>query len=284
MIRLGLIGCPVEHSLSPALHRAALQACGLQGSYSLFTVPRDDILGIITLFDKVRSGELTGLNITAPHKHVTIPLLDELTPRARAIGAVNTIYLKDNRLVGDNTDAPGFITDLNKFLNGASAHGPIMDGSLQKAALILGAGGAARAAAYALTNAGWMVTIAARRVEPAREFANSQLRVVQYDARQLIPLLSTFRLIVNTTPVGTFPNINETPWIDGLAFPKAAVLYDLTYNPRETKLVKQARAAGLRASTGMGMLVEQAALAFQLWTGQDIPRSLMLGAVNQTEL
>jgi shikimate dehydrogenase len=282
MIRLGLIGCPLDHSLSPALHEAALRACGIRGDYTLFPVAPSDIKNLAALLSQVRSGELSGLNITAPHKQDTIPLLDELTPPAHAIGAVNTIYLKQDKLVGDNTDAPGFIIDLNNFLHRSDASRGLEEETMEKSALILGAGGAARAVAYALANAGWTITVAARRLDQAKELANSHWQAIPYDALHIVPLLSAFQLIVNATPVGTYPNTAASPWLDRVAFPKGAVLYDLIYNPRETQLVRQARAAGLRASTGIGMLVEQAALAFELWTGQHVSRGVMLAAISQT--
>lgn len=283
MIRLGLIGCPLEHSLSPALHNAALQACGLQGVYSLFHVNQGDSRSLNALLGQVRTGELTGLNITIPHKQNIIRFLDELTPSARAIGAVNTIYIKEGKLIGENTDAPGFLTDLNNFLQKNQATGLLKDEKTEKSALILGAGGSARAVAYALANAGWTITVAARRIEQAKEIANSHLRNTHYDALHIGPLLPTFHLIVNTTPVGMFPDIHASLWIDELPFPQEAFLYDLIYNPPETLLVKQARASGLRASTGTGMLVEQAALAFHLWTGQNVPRGVMFDAINKTD-
>ena len=115
MIKLGLIGYPVGHSLSPKIQNAALQACGLEGDYSLFPVAPDDMQTLKDLLDDVRSGEMTGLNVTIPHKQNVIPLLDELTPTARAIGAVNIIYIRGDKLIGDNTDAPGFLSDLKSF-------------------------------------------------------------------------------------------------------------------------------------------------------------------------
>jgi shikimate dehydrogenase len=277
MIRLGLIGYPLGHSLSPKLHTAALQACNLQGVYSLYPVEPDDIQSLGILLDQVRTGELTGLNVTIPHKQSVIQFLDELTPRARAIGAVNMIYLKEEKLIGDNTDASGFLTDLNSFLHEGS--GPIVE----KSVLILGAGGSARAVVYALEQAGWTITIAARRIEQAEAFASSHACVTHYDSLHIAGLLSDICLIVNTTPLGMYPNTEASPWMDGLDFPKGAAVYDLVYNPRETLLVKQARDARLRATTGAGMLIEQAALSFQLWTGQDIPRSVMAGAINGTD-
>ena len=283
MIRLGLTGYPLEHSLSPMLHTAALRACDLQGVYSLYPIEPNDMNSLKALLDQVRTGVLDGLNVTIPHKQNVIQFLDGLTPSAQSMGAVNTIYLKDEKLMGENTDAPGFLADLNSFLHENNALLEKIDGIREKSALILGAGGSARAVAYALAEAGWMITIAARRIEQAHELANHQMQVTHYDSLHIARLLSSFHLIVNTTPVGMFPKTGVSPWLDGLAFPKGAIVYDLIYNPRETLFVQQAHAAGLPARTGAGMLVAQAALAFHIWTGQEVPRSVMFDAFNGTD-
>jgi shikimate dehydrogenase len=270
MIQLGLIGYPLGHSLSPKIHTAALKACSLDGTYSLFPIQTDDRQGLKDVLDRVRSGEITGLNVTIPHKQNVIELMDELTPTAKAIGAVNTIYMRKNKLVGDNTDAPGFLADLKQVLN-SSFHVP-------PSALILGAGGSARAVVYALLNDGWDVTIAARRIEQAQELTAQfqHAKAVEPDFQTFET--SNFHLIVNTTPVGMTPNVDQSPWPDNFPFP-AAALYDLVYNPRETKLVRDARAQGLNATTGLGMLFEQAALAFELWTGCKPPRNILYKSV-----
>jgi shikimate dehydrogenase len=275
---LGLTGYPLGHSLSPKLHAAALQAVGLAGEYKLYPVSPEGPQGLAQLLGRVRAGELHGLNVTIPHKQAVIPLLDELTATAQAIGAVNTIYLRDGRLIGDNTDAPGFLADLNKFV------GTIHESPLR--ALVLGAGGSARAVVYALAKAGWDVTIAARRVDQAEavitglDFPNPEVRIssIEYQVSALSSLIPSFSLVVNTTPLGMSPNVDVSPWPDGLPFPRADV-YDLVYNPGETLLVRQARSAGLRAQTGLGMLVEQAALACEIWTGCVPPRQAMFDAV-----
>jgi shikimate dehydrogenase len=168
MIHLGLIGYPLGHSLSPLIHAAAFKVCGLEGDYSLFPIALDDMQALKDLLIRVRSGEITGLNITIPHKQNVILLLDELTNTAGAIGAVNTIYMRENKLIGDNTDAPGFLDDLNNFL--ANIQSSIGN---HKSVLVLGAGGSARAVVYALVNGGWNVTIASRRVEQAEQLENS---------------------------------------------------------------------------------------------------------------
>jgi len=276
MIHLGLIGYPLEHSLSPNIHLAALQACQLEGDYALFPVSPDSKQGLEDLLAQIRVGNIHGLNVTIPHKQNVIPFLDQLTSTANAVGAVNTIYFRNHKLIGDNTDADGFLLDLKRFIGNRESK--IAN---RKLALILGAGGSARAVIHALINDGWNVAVAARRIEQARQLAASflprELLITNYKAFALEPL--TFNLIVNTTPVGMTPNTNQSPWPDGLQLPHQAMIYDLVYNPRETKLVKDACAAGLSATTGLGMLIEQAALSFEIWTGQNPPRAILYSSV-----
>lgn len=272
--QLGLIGFPLGHSLSPKIHAAALKACGLQGTYSLFPISPDDKQGLHSLLARVRAGEIHGLNVTIPHKQNVIPLLDELTPTAKAIGAVNTIYLRDDKLIGDNTDAAGFLADLKKFMGGWRLE-------IGNSALVLGAGGAARAVVYALLNDGWKVTLAVRRIEQAEQlsqhFPNHQLLITNYADLQLSR--EAFNLLVNTTPLGMSPNIETSPLPENTTLSKDTVVYDLVYNPRETRLVNDARAQGCSATTGLGMLIEQAALAFERWTGYTPPRDILRAAV-----
>jgi len=277
---LGLTGFPLEHSLSPKLHAAALKAAGLEGDYRLYPVSPDKPELLEELVGRLRNGTLRGLNVTIPYKQAIIPLLDELTPSAKEIGAVNTVFVKSRRLVGDNTDAPGFLADIAKFLTGSNP---------KKNALILGAGGAARAIVYALLSDKWNVTLSVRRADSEQAGAImdnfKQLRdtlamtSTLLDAESLIGLLTDVGLIVNATPVGMSPETGFSPWPMGLPFPNDAAVYDLVYNPRQTRLVQDARAAGLRATTGLGMLVEQAALSFACWTGREVLREVMLAAV-----
>lgn len=273
MIQLGLIGYPLGHSLSPKIHTAALKAVGLQGNYSLFPIHPDDKQGLRDLLAHVRSGEIHGLNVTIPHKQNVIEFMEELTPTANVIGAVNTIYMRENKLIGDNTDAPGFLADLKQVSNSSF--------TTPHSALVLGAGGSARAVVYALCNDGWNVTLAARRIEQAQQLSQSfgkyDLQLSTFDLQP-----ATFNLIVNTTPVGMTPNPDHSPLPENLSLPANAFVYDLVYNPRETKLVREARAQGLNASTGLGMLIEQAILAFEKWTGRIPPRDVLFDAVGAT--
>jgi shikimate dehydrogenase len=274
MIQLGLVGYPVSHSLSPKIQNAALSACGLEGTYSLFPIHPDDQQGLKNVLAQVCSGQITGLNVTIPHKQNVIPLLDELTPTAKAIGAVNVIYMRESKLIGDNTDSPGFLSDLKKFIGNRQLN-------IGKSVLVLGAGGSARSVIYALQNDGWKVTVAARRVEQAQQlassFSNYELRITDFTLSSIE--LSNISLIVNTTPIGMTPNVDQSPLPENATLPPQVMIYDLIYNPRETKLMRDARSQGLHATTGLGMLIEQAALGFTLWTGRKLPIEIFHNAV-----
>ena len=274
---LGLIGYPLGHSRSPQLHHAALKHYGLSGEYTLFPIP--PLPGgepeIVALLARLRRGELHGLNVTIPHKPSVIPHVDALTPVARAVGAANTLYLDESgQLVGDNTDVAGFMEDVSR-----------LPGIERGAALVLGAGGSARAVVYGLARAGWQVRLLARRQSQAAELIASMQRLDELSGAALDygPLdgdgirrcAPGCRLVVNTTPLGMYPHIDSSPWPEEIPWPEQAVVYDLVYNPPETAFMRSARLAGLAARTGGGMLSAQAALAFALWTGQKAPFDVM---------
>lgn len=266
---LGLTGWPLGHSLSPLMHSAALRYAGLEGDYGLFPVQPlpDGAAELRSLVKRLRTGELDGLNVTIPHKQAVIPLLDTLSPAGLAIGAVNTMFVRNGRLCGENTDWEGFLSDLETHL-------PDCREGKNRHALVLGAGGSARAVVYALTQCGWRVIISTRRPEQSRELADAFSTPENTVTCQQLNALSLFadtRLIVNTTPVGMSPNVDASPWPDTLAFPPGALLYDLIYNPAETCLMRSSREAGLTAVNGLGMLAGQAARAFEIWTGRAVP-------------
>jgi len=296
---LGLVGYPLGHSLSPFIHHASLSACGLQGDYRLYPIPpsRAADKGLEELTEKVRSGELRGLNITIPYKQTIIPYLDDLTPTASAIGAVNTLYAVEGSLTGDNTDAPGFYSDLQSRLPGVIGC---------SRGIVLGAGGSARAVVYALLQAGWELTVASRRLSQAQDLISSfqrestqpapgaQADSIPASTPQAISLdqgsLSRYLaqtashdqdalLIVNTTPLGMAPETATTPWPPAIPFPSRAMLYDLVYNPAETILLKTAHSQGIPSVNGLGMLVEQAALSFERWTGYQPSRQAIYTAI-----
>lgn len=274
MWQLGLAGWPLGHSLSPILHQTALAAHAVKGDYRVFSIPPEQVeRSFSQLFREMREGRLDGLNVTVPYKQTVLPFLDRLSPAAQGVGAVNTVYLKDGKLVGDNTDIDGFAKDLGNLEWR-------MCELTSRNALVLGAGGAARSVVYVLLNDGWTVTIAARRQEQAAALAHDYAGLAP-----IIPCVPVDKklshmdvdLIVNTTPVGMYPNIDVSPWPAGQPLPPNAVIYDLIYNPAETKLMKAASCS----RNGMGMLVEQAALAFEIWTDLPAPREEMRRAAEQ---
>jgi shikimate dehydrogenase len=308
---LGLTGWPLTYSLSPVIHNAALNALHLPGEYCLHPVPPlpNGRAALLDLLERLRSGELAGLNVTIPHKQAILDYLDDLTPLAKAVGAVNTLFRRGLRLVGDNTDVAGFLADLKRVA-------PALPLSKRQVALrpahalILGAGGAARAAVYGLAGLGWRITIAARRIEQAVMLADDlrcSIKHVQADAVSLameqpglspflfdpnycsrcsVPTMTVFctddarlELIVNATPAGMTSHQQESAWPDSLLLPRGVFVYDMVYVPSETDLVRRARAGGNPASNGAGMLVEQAAAAFEIWTGRAAPRGVMRQAM-----
>ncbi|MBI5715476.1 MAG: shikimate dehydrogenase [Chloroflexi bacterium] len=272
MLKLILLGFPLTHSLSPAMHNAALDAVGLRDwRYDAMPIESARLSEAVEL---IRGDEFAGANVTVPHKEKIIPLLDGITPVAEAIGAVNTIVKRDGKIIGHNTDAAGLLADLH--LHGVKIQDCVV--------LVLGAGGSARAAVAACAGMGAKIKIIARRREQAQSLiSNLQLPITIYDLtiNDLHRASHDCALILNCTPLGMSPNVDSSPWFDSVPFPKESFMYDLVYNPRQTKLVKQARAQGLNADTGLGMLIEQGALAFELWTGKDAPRSLMRESAEQ---
>ncbi|MFL7890474.1 MAG: shikimate dehydrogenase [Anaerolineales bacterium] len=271
----GLLGYPLEHSLSPLVQEVALQAHDLQGEYNLYPVSdKRDLPGMI---GQLREGRINGLNVTIPYKHTVSKMMDVLSTTASLIGAVNTISFQHNQLVGDNTDADGFIADLERL-------GWFPEADQLRSALVLGAGGAARAIVYALRERGWQLTVAARRIEqteilvqslssePSGRHIQGKVKSSPFNIQSLEDLEPPPDLIINTTPLGMYPHLDASPWPSGLALPSKAAVYDLVYNPAQTAFIGQAQEAGLRATGGIGMLVEQAARSFEIWTGLVAPR------------
>ena len=258
---VGLIGWPVEHSRSPRMHNAAFAALGLDRRYILLPTPPDQLEGAIS---RVRSGELSGANVTIPHKQAVMPCLDEIDPVAQTIGAVNTIVRRGERLIGYNTDALGFKRALLE--TGIAVK--------DQPCAMLGAGGAARAVAYALQELGAQITVYARDVDKARRLTTEACSLTEL--RRIDPAT---KLIVNTTPVGQSPNVAASPWPDDVPLPVNTLIFDLISNPARTRLMQQAEQAGLRAINGWSMLVYQGAAAFELWTGIEPGVEVMMQAI-----
>jgi shikimate dehydrogenase len=269
-----LTGNPLGHSLSPQIHNAALRACGLQGEYVLRPVPPETLSeGLSGLVRDLRTGTLHGFNVTIPHKQAILPYCDRLTPAAQAMGAANLIFLENGAVVGDNSDARGFLAALQGFENK----------DIHKA-IVLGAGGSARAVVYGLASQGWQLLLSARRSDQAEALIQQLVRPLKAQGSAIpFPVekddLQGVDLIVNTTPLGMHPHPKGCPWQEGMDFPPGAVVYDLVYNPRLTSLLQRAEASGLRTIGGIQMLVEQAAIAFEQWTGRSAPREAMYQAV-----
>lgn len=286
MIRLGLVGYPLEHSLSPRIHQSALRALALEGEYRLYPLKNDARLptNLKLLLDDVRSGYVLGLNVTVPYKQLVMPYLDHVDQISTVIGAVNTIYCSEGQLYGTNTDAPGFTADLWRFIKQEANQK--LNG---RQALVLGAGGSARAVIFALVTAGWSISLAARRLAQAQELARDlhvQIKrgfidPVSFDTKGLKAASKSAVLLVNTTPVGMWPEVDRSPWPEDLPMPTETFVYDLVYNPARTLFLKQAQHAGLPISNGIGMLVEQAAQAFVYWTKKVAPRKAMITAVSE---
>ena len=259
----GVIGKPVGHSLSPVLHNAAYQALQLDWVYVAFEVADGAVPDALAA---VRALGLVGLSVTMPHKTAAAHACDDLTPDAAALESVNTVTLAhDGRLAGDSTDGEGFLRSLR-------------DASVevrQRAALVLGAGGAARAVALALARAGADVTIASRRTDSAVAAAKvAGAHVVEWDARA--GAAKEAHLVVNATPVGM--QRDESP-MPANALHEGLVVADLVYHPAETALLRDARSCGAATVDGLGMLVHQAALQVERWTGLDAPVAAMRAAV-----
>ncbi len=273
MKRIALLGYPLSHSLSPIMQQAAFRRAGLDWRYEALPTPPDALEDRMA---SMREGRWHGANVTLPLKERVIPLLDGLDHEAAQVGAVNTIVNEQGRWLGYNTDVPGFISDLNTCW-GSSGRG---------AALILGAGGAARAAAFGLARLQLELRLVARNLQRGRALASDlerstgvEISVYPWRPRSFETLGEGCILLVNATPIGMVPSQEASPWPEEVPLPAKAFIYDLVYRPRDTPLVQSARLAGLRAAGGAGMLLEQGALAFELWTGLPAPREPMRAAL-----
>jgi shikimate dehydrogenase len=275
----GVIGWPVSHTYSPAMHNAAFDRLGLNYVYVPLPVRPADLGAAL---HGLAVAGFVGVNATVPHKQGTAVLMDELSPIAAAIGSANTVVVRpDGSLWGDSTDGVGFLGDL-------AAHGCVPAG---QTALVLGAGGAARAVVYALAAAGARVAVANRTVERAaalcedmvRALPNARLSVHAFPV-ELPALAAEADLIVNTTSLGLRAD-DPLPWDPALTFRAGQTVYDLIYTggndaaSRQTPFLRLAAASGAQALDGLGMLVHQGAASFELWTGQPAPLDVMAAAV-----
>lgn len=261
----GVIGDPVRHSLSPAMHNAAFEAAGLDWIYVAFEVPRGRGGAAVVA---MRDLGIAGLNVTMPHKADAASSCDELSDAAARLGSVNTVLRRgDGTLYGDSTDGEGLVRSLveeDVELEGRSV-------------LVIGAGGAARAIVPSLDHAGARVTVSARRPEPAREVAALTGGVTAAYER-LGDAVAGADVVVNATPLGM---AGEAPPFDSGCLETRHTVVDLVYDPAETPLLEAAAARGCRTVAGLGMLVHQGALAFTLWTGEEAPVEVMREAASR---
>lgn len=275
---VGIIGHPVRHSRSPQMHNAAFAALGLDWAYVPFPVPPERLSGAV---HGLRDLGVRGFNVTIPHKEAVLPLLDELSPQARAIGAVNTVVIDGGRMTGHNTDGEGFsraLHEAHRFKAGRSR------------ALILGAGGSARAVCDQLAREGIAGLRICGRSEDRAEALAADIRRhhPECDVKTLpwSPLdhrcgINWAELIVNTTPVGMKPG-DGSP-IDTNGISPGHIIVDLIYAPPVTPLLETCQALRARCLNGLGMLLHQGAAAFTLWTGKEPPLDVMRAALAPEE-
>ena len=254
----GLIACPVKHSISPQIHNRALQFRRVNGVYVPFLVDTGQLKDFMQVANEL---PLKGFNVTIPHKQKILRYLDIVDPLARRIGAVNTVWKKAGKWRGTTTDVAGTLRPLEKKIKLRNAR-----------VLIAGSGGAARTAAFALSDAGARVTLTGRNLDKVRALAKAVngVPVTREDAEK-----EHFDVLVHATSVGMYPNPDVTYFPEAIP---ADIVFDMVYNPRETLLLKNAAEQGKVCLEGLQMLIEQAAQSFTLWTGEAAPRKTMENA------
>jgi shikimate dehydrogenase len=262
----GIIGWPLGHTMSPTLHNWGFGELDIDATYQAWPLETENVAAFM---DRVRAEPLTGISVTIPHKQTVMDYLDHLTDRAKAVGAVNTLYWNGNKLCGENTDVIGMVSPLKKLE------------TLPDSAMILGAGGAARAAVVGLQEMGiGNIFISNRTQEKGEAIAAAfSIKSVAWNKR----MNESPSLIINTTPLGMSGSMEGlTPW-NADWFPEKSIAYDLVYNPLETCFLKEAKAAGCKTISGLEMFLHQGLAQFKLWTGQEMhekeARSLLLTAL-----
>ena len=283
----GVFGDPVDDNPTIVLEEAGYQALGLNYRYLTIKVLPDDLQCAI---DAVRAMHFRGINLTMPHKIKVIPMLDELSEAAQIIGAVNTVINEDGHLIGENTDGKGFTRSLMR--EGVELAG--------KKIMILGAGGAARAIAVECALAGAaQVLIASRREAPGQELSElirtktkaaseyipwkpadaSQASASGQASQGVLQIPADTDILINATPVGFTPHADALPEIDYDTISSTMVVSDVVFDPVQTRFLQEAAARGARTFTGIGMLVQQGALNFTYWTGEEAPVEVMYKAL-----
>jgi shikimate dehydrogenase len=271
----GVIGDPIEHTLSPIMHNAAFNALNLDYVFLAFKVKPAEVENAV---NGMRALNIRGLNVTMPHKTPVLRFLDRTDLSAQIINSVNTILNRDNKLFGFNTDGVGALKALRE--NGVELKG--------RKVLLLGAGGAARAIAYTMAKEADELAVLNRSLKPAQELAkllektaNKKIVSGSLSPKEIQQNLQDSDVLINATSVGMKPKGEESPVAPRLLRPNLAVM-DIVYNPIETKLAKDAMLAGAKVVSGVEMLIYQGAASFEIWTGKSAPVDVMRqAALNQ---
>lgn len=267
----GVIADPIGHSLSPVIHNAAFHAAGMNRVYVPFRVPKEHLQSFL---GDCRVLGIKGLSVTIPHKETVLKQCTKVDRAVAGIGAANTLLFQQGDLIGHNSDHAAAMDSLLKAMKLADSEHPFAS----RTALVLGAGGAAKAIAFGLSHRGANVVVAARNVDKAKFFVDHfQSRAVDWDARHTI----NADILVNCTPIGMHPNVDETPF-DKHHLRPSMVVFDTVYNPEQTLLVKQAREKHSIVITGVEMFVRQAAIQYHYFTGQAAPADLMRETLKRT--
>jgi shikimate dehydrogenase len=264
----GVIGDPIEHTLSPIMHNAAFNSLNLDYVFLAFKVKHAEVENAV---NGMRALNIRGLNVTMPHKTPVLKFLDRTDLSAQIINSVNTILNRDNKLFGFNTDGVGALKALRE--NGVELKG--------RKVLLLGAGGAARAIAYTMAKEADELAVLNRSLKPAQELAkllektaNKKIVSGSLSPKEIEQNLQDSDVLINATSVGMKPKSEESPVASKLLRPNLAVM-DIVYNPIETKLAKDAKAAGAKVVSGVEMLIYQGAASFEIWTGKSAPVDVM---------
>lgn len=272
---VGLLGWPIEHSISPDMHNAAFMALGLNWRYHSFPISPDQFDGDIRKFLAL---DVRGFNVTIPYKKAVLAYLDTIEETTRVVGAVNTITINKNQEDGHNSR--GYNTDVMGFINA------LKEGGLEKIngkkAVVIGAGGAARAVLFGLISEGISkITILNRSIQTAQQIQEDllgfspELEILPLTQKNIIERTFEADLLINTTPVGALPKPDNSIWPDNFPLPSNIIVFDLVYNPPMTKLLKQGEASHAVIISGLEMLVHQGALSFQIWTNLKAPLEVM---------
>jgi len=264
----GVIGDPIEHTLSPTMQNAAFNALKLDVAFLAFKVKPAELENAV---NGMRALNIRGLNVTMPHKSTVMNFLDRIDLSAQIVNSVNTILNKESKLFGFNTDGVGALKALRE--NGVEPKG--------RKVLLLGAGGAARAIAYAMAKESDELAVLNRTVKPAQELvkllektANKKIVAGALSPKEIEQNLQDSDILINATSIGMKPKVDESLVAPKLLRPDLAVM-DIVYNPIETKLAKDAKAAGAKVVSGVEMLIYQGAASFEIWTGKSAPVEVM---------